>query len=307
MMIRPGQHISKLIVREVVSMGGFAIIVRVTTPDGREIALKIAKPDRAGDPFYAQKMANEVEVLRSLQDIEGVVRILPQSWERRPNEYLVVATELKWRPKFYAMEYLRGPSLEKHLKNVVRLAPAEAAAIGHKLALILNEVHKHGFAHNDIKANNILFRHRLVKGDQFVPVLIDFGIAVKYRKRALDSLTPTHSAPEVLDVALGEKPPETIEDSTRSDIWSLGVVLYQLIAGKLPFDGRTASGVRTSIRRHQMVALRKFQSDTPRYMEEVIMGKCLAEEVRYRPSAQELVETLAPFAQHQVQKVGRWS
>lgn len=299
--IRNGQRISRITVRETLSRGGFAIIVRCTTPEGQEIVLKIARPDKVGDPFFAIKLENEVRVLQKLSGIPGIVQILQQSWERKPNIYIAVAIELPNEPKYYAMELLRGPSLEKYAKSVKKIHSTAAAAIGRETAIILHEIHRKGVIHHDIKLDNIVFRHPLIRGNPYTPVLIDFGISEAATKKTFDGMAAPYTAPEKLEVVIGEKPPEHLVDLTKADIWGLGVVLYQIISGKLPFDGRDAKGVLTSIRRDRIERLRDRQRDVPRDVDDVILRDCLADKPQDRPTALELAHALEPFMENRVQ------
>lgn len=304
--IKRGQQISSLVIHDVISTGGMSTVVKAVTPDGREIALKIAKPDPPGDPYYSRMLNDEVDVLKQLE-LPGVIRILPMIWERRSNAYTAVALELRGSPRYYAMELLYGPSLENYLKRVKVVTPGEAAAIGFEVAKILHRIHLKGFVHNDIKIDNIVFRRPLSIKSPFRSTLIDFGVTEKQKHKSFEGLAPSYAAPEKLEVAQGSKPPEYIEDSTKTDMWSVGVVLYQALTGKLPFNGKNnIKSVLTSIRRRQIKEIRSRQPDIPPELEELIIADCFAENPHDRPTAKTLAIKLAPLASRDgVQKLQR--
>jgi serine/threonine protein kinase len=147
---------------------------------------------------------------------------------------------------FIATEFIDGESLRQHLKDK-RLALREVLEIGGQVASALSAAHAARIVHRDIKPENIM-----VRKDGIVKVL-DFGLAKlgeQEQKGALDAEAPTrvshHTAPGVLMGTVSYMSPEQArgkEVDERTDIWSLGVVLYEMIAGRLPFEGETIPDV----------------------------------------------------------------
>ena len=295
MPIRVGQRISQLVIREIISRGGQSTVVRAVpkTGKGAEVALKIAHPDIPGDPYFSQMLRNEVEILRHL-DIPGVVRILPMTWERRPT-YVAVALELHGSPSYYAMELLGGKSLRVLLRKKGRESAPETALIANRVASILDRLHENRMAHNDIKSDNVVFRRPIEKDIPPEPVLVDFGTATSLRRRDFDAATYFYTSPEKLEVVCGVKPPEAIEDATKSDVWSLGVMLYEMLTGRFPFAGKHAEGILTSIRRRQIAAIRDRQLSVSKEFEDLVVYHCLALKPAERPSARELATSLGLF------------
>ena len=135
------------------------------------------------------------------------------------------------------MELVRGPSLGMLLRDEGTLPVHRAAEIGEQMAAALSEAHRHGIVHRDIKPGNVL-----IAGDDRA-VLTDFGIAHLDGSTHLTSTglligSPSYLAPEV---AHGHSA------TPASDVWALGVTLYQAVEGTLPFDRPTPMSTLTAI------------------------------------------------------------
>ncbi len=133
---------------------------------------------------------------------------------------------------YIVMKYVHGESLAERMRRDGRLAPAEAGRLLHDLALALDSAHRDGVIHRDLKAENILIERGTGRA-----MLTDFGVALA---RSLDPVradasrvfgTPHYMSPEQ---ALGE-----LALDGRSDLYSLGVLGYYMVSGRLPFDGPT--------------------------------------------------------------------
>jgi serine/threonine protein kinase len=145
---------------------------------------------------------------------------------------------------YIVMEYIRGPSLAAYLRNLhgnnERMQPQHVARLLSKLAGALDYAHEQGVIHRDIKPGNILLHARTggsrsMFTDQLEPVITDFGLvrimhASTQTASGLVSGTPAYISPEQA---------QGIKVDHRSDIYSLGVVLYEILAGRVPFDGET--------------------------------------------------------------------
>lgn len=100
-------------------------------------------------------------------------------------------------------------------------------------------MHSKGYAHLDIKTNNILLREPLNDENLLQAVLVDFGAAQKAVRRAeVEAGALVYLPPERVRVMRGDAPPESVTDKAAADIYSLGIVLYRMLAGRLPFQGR---------------------------------------------------------------------
>lgn len=158
--------------------------------------------------------------------------------------------------------------------------PQQAAALIAEIAESLHAAHEQGFIHRDIKPANILI------DQQGRPLLTDFGIAtaLEESQKQINGTLP-YMSPEQLGEEL------TVGDP-RTDIWSLGVVLYELLTGKLPFDDSSPAMLCEQIRNHVPLPPRGINSDIPPALEAIVL-KCLAKapEERYE-TAEQLVHEL---------------
>ena len=163
---------------------------------------------------------------------------------------------------YLATEYIEGDTL-RHQIGRQALTIDEAIGIGIQIAMALEAAHEAGIIHRDIKPENIMLREDRFARDRFVKVL-DFGLA-KLTEPEAPSADPeavtipiTETSPGAVIGTSGYMSPEQTEGEhidTRSDIFSLGVVLYEMVAGEPPFKGRTDSHTRVSILEHEPVPL----------------------------------------------------
>ena len=186
---------------------------------------------------------------------------------------------------FFSMKYVEGPPLDRVLK-AGPLAIGDVISIGIDVARALSHAHSHGVMHRDIKPGNLL-------RDRDRVVLTDFGLA-----RPLDSEetgtmtesgdlvgTPLYMAPEQITA-------DVAKIDGRSDIWALGVTLYELLTQRPPFPGANAQSILNAILHKDPALLHKMRDDVPRDLEAVIL-KCLEKDLGRRYSgAAALLEDL---------------
>ena len=295
--IKTGYLIGGLKVVEVYpeGRGGMARVVRAAHRTGSEqdVALKISRIGPNQNYFFSA-IQKEVEVLQKL-DHRGVVRLARICDGKNP--FKQRAVEIVGSPWFFGMECLRGGSLEAYIRNVGPLPLNEAAAICYRVGQALNYIHHEGFAHNDVKPDNILFRRPLEPGEVIEPVLIDFGVAAKLVKPQVDG-SVVYMAPERLQEARDPSAPEMggAAETAKGDVWSIGILLYRLLVGREPFAGMTDRSITSAIQRAMPVPMARQRSDIPQDLDEFVVEGCLAKDPRVRVSMARFVGFIQRYA-----------
>ncbi len=259
------------------------------------VVVKITRVDEEHGDFFRATLENEVERLRRLKH-PGIVRLYPVQKTGLRNLPYMAQTSLPTRPWFSVMEYLAGGSLANLLEVQKQLDIGTALEIARSLASTLDYLHNLNQVHLDIKPENILFRESLQPGHEPQPVLIDFGIARTVGQAGLEAGTLQWSPPERIRYVRGDKPPElTVRPQPSMDIYALGMVLYTIIAGRLPFADRTRKGITTAILDGHPTAPSRYQPLVQRELDELIL-MMIAPDPAQRPTADAVARTLEDLA-----------
>lgn len=261
----------------------------------RRVVIKLSKQDENAD-FHKDTIYNESERLRQLRH-PGIVRSLQvQTDNRLPQAvYVAKASIGSSTPWFLVLEYLGGGSLAELLKSGPLELPL-ALKIMHSLAETLDYLHRFDLVHLDIKPENILFRQELTRGADVEPVFIDFGIARNTGQEGLEARTIHYAPPErVVPTRERMRPPESTPTLPRPqptmDIYSLGVVFYQMVTGRRPFEGRTNKSISSAILAGNPTLPSKYMPSLPPEVERLILQMLDHEPIK-RPTAAELVHQL---------------
>ena len=262
----------RYVVRSQVGTGGMATVYRGDdTVLDRTVAIKVMLPQYANDPAFAQRFKQEAQAAAALQN-PYIVQVYDWGRDTATSTYYIV------------MEYLRGTDLKTGIRSHGALAPRKVAQIGAQVCSALSVAHAHDIIHRDIKPQNIMIQPN---GDAKV---MDFGIA-----RAKNShLTQTNS---VLGTAHYVSPEQAQgkELGPTSDLYSLGVVMYEAATGKLPFDGEDAVSVALKQVNEYAVPPSQVNPNVDDALEAIIM-RCMSKDPRQRfQTADELRRVLNSY------------
>jgi formylglycine-generating enzyme required for sulfatase activity len=249
---------------EVLGVGGMGIVLRAEDPQLRRVvALKVLKPVLAAGQAARQRFRREAQATAALEH-DHVVAVYQVGEDRGL--------------PFLAMQLLHGESLAQRLEREGRLPAAEVARIGREVAEGLAAAHARGLIHRDIKPSNIW----LETGSGRVKVL-DFGLArvaedtVTLTQTGTIVGTPAYMAPEQ---ARGEAV------DARSDLFSLGCVLYQLTTGELPFHGPNVTAILHALAVNRPRPPHEINPEVPPALSDLVMCLLAKDPTGRPPSAQ---------------------
>jgi eukaryotic-like serine/threonine-protein kinase len=269
----PRTYMGRYELTHLVARGGMAQVYRaIDLQLDRPVALKVLFPELSVDKTFVERFRREAQAAANLSH-PNIVPVF--DWGEDDGVYFIV------------MEYIDGRSLSAVLRDPQKLAPNQIAQIGAGVAAALAFAHRHGVVHRDVKPGNIL-----ITPDGEVKVT-DFGIARAVNTE--ESLTQTGA---VMGTAAYFSP-EQAEGKTvdaRSDIYSLGVVLYEMAAGRPPFTGDSPVAVASKHVRDQPELPRVANSACPPALEAVIMKAMAKDPASRYGSAEELRADLLRFA-----------
>jgi serine/threonine protein kinase/tetratricopeptide (TPR) repeat protein len=247
----------------------------------RRVALKIAPRDRVTDLVWVERFLRQARALARI-DHPGVVRVYDRGLHARELPFVV-------------MEHLVGQDLAQVLRMRGRLALEQVLDLGEQIAAGLEATHAADVIHRDLKPSNIVL---LTDGKPTPRVkLVDFGISKLPAQEDLTGSrellgTAGYIAPELLDGAF--------EASAASDVYALGVILFELLAGRRPFREDAQSELLRAIRVEPPPSLRTLDQQVPRALDELIL-RMLAKSAAARPSAVEVslaLQKMAPVDPH---------
>jgi eukaryotic-like serine/threonine-protein kinase len=255
--------------------GTTAWVFAAENADGRRrAAIKVLRPELG--PERIAGLQAEAQLLATVKSDHVVERL--------------TAGEQDVRWTWYAMEHLQGrPLSDLGAWENVGSAP-RATAIAGQLAAALTALHRVEVVHGDVRPENVLLVHR--RGTRDWVKLIDFGSATRGGEPMRRTVTraselrgvPSYMSPE----QLSGRPYDA-----QTDVWSLGVVLYELVTGELPFTADTFDALVVAVLTAPVPSpSARAAFVVPRGLEEVIVA-CLEREPRARPSARDIARTLA--------------
>lgn len=239
--VAPGDRLGAYLIERELGRGGTATVylARDTRHD-RLVALKVLRAELSAS-LGAERFAREIAIAAQLSH----PHILPL----HDSGSLDLAPDT--RVLFYTMPYIEGRSLRERLRDEAQLPVDEVLRIARQVADALDHAHRHGVVHRDIKPENILLAGYQPRGGaagrepsgRVEAVVADFGIARAVDIAGAERLTETGLALGTPDYMSPEQGAGSARLDARSDIYALGVVVYEMLAGQLPFTGPSPQAI----------------------------------------------------------------
>ena len=255
---------------ELIGQGGMATIYRARdTKLGRDVAIKILRGEYGSDASFLARFQREAQAAAQLN---------------HPNVVAVFDYGQDPVGPYIVMELVTGGDLAGALRERGPLPPTVAASIGQQVADAIDAAHSRGIIHRDIKPSNVL----LSTGGRVK--VADFGIAQAFTDAQLTMTGVTMGSVHYFSPEQARGEPVT----AASDVYSTGLVLYEMLTGHRAFSGGTAAEVAMARLGGRIPSPMEVRPDVPAALDAIVRW-CLQPEVRARPSASELASSLGRF------------
>ncbi len=248
---------------EELGKGGMGRVYRVLDKKLKEeIALKLIKPEIASDKKTVERFSNELKIARKIGH-KNVARMFDLNEEKGTH--------------YITMEYVRGEDLKRLIRKIGQLSAGQAIPIAKQICEGLSEAHRLGVVHRDLKPQNVM----VDEGGN--ARIMDFGIARSLESKGITGAgvmvgTPEYMSPEQV---------EGKEAGQSSDIYSLGVILYEMVTGRVPFEGDTPFTIGVKHKSEMPKDPKELNEQIPGDLSSVIM-RCLEKdkEKRYQSAGE---------------------
>ena len=237
-----------------------------------KVALKLLRPEISSDEETVERFSNELKYARKIIH-KNVCRMFDLGEEEGTH--------------YITMEYVSGEDLKRMIRMMGRLSPGQAVSITRQVCEGLAEAHKLGVVHRDLKPQNIMIDR---EGNARI---MDFGIARSLKAKGITDGgiiigTPEYMSPEQVD---GK------DTDQRADIYALGVILFEMLTGKVPFEGDTPLSIAVKHKTEAPQDPRTLNAQVPLDLSQLIL-KCLEKDKKNRPqSAEEVLSQLSKIEQ----------
>jgi serine/threonine-protein kinase len=256
-----------------VGRGGNATLFGAVDPEGRRVAIKVLHPELAVS-VAADRFLREIRYAAKL-DHPHIARLLDSG----ESDYLL----------WFVMPYVPGDTLRQVMRRERTLPIDRAVLLATEILDALGHAHETGLAHRDIKPDNIVCSERGA-------ILVDFGIARAIATSGEDRVTRSGFVVGTEEYMSPEQASGLPDIDGRTDIYSLGVVLFEALAGRPPFSAASAAAVLDMQQHAAPPDLRKLRRDVPRALSDAVMKSLAkARDARWQ-TASDMRQALLPFA-----------
>jgi protein kinase/serine/threonine-protein kinase len=233
---------------EELGKGGMGKVYRVLDKELKEeVALKLIKPEIASDKKTLERFSNELKLARKISH-KNIGRMY-ELMEEKGTRYIT-------------MEYVPGEDLKRLIRKIGQFSTGKTVSIAKQVCEGLAEAHRLGVVHRDLKPQNVMV------DEEGNARILDFGIARTIKGKGITGAgvmvgTPEYMSPEQAEVK---------EVDQRSDIYSLGVILYEMVTGRIPFEGETPLGIAMKHKSEMPKDPREINSQLPEDLSRVILA-----------------------------------
>lgn len=267
---------------EKIGEGGMAIVYKARDNKlSRLVAVKILKVEFANNKDISDKFKKEATAIANFSDA-NIVNVLDVGHEEEGNI------------DYFVMEYVDGKTLKDLIVENGKLNYTVAISIGIQIAKALECAHRNNIIHRDVKPQNIL-----VTGNGLVKVT-DFGIAKSSTSATITNTTTIMGSAHYLSP---EQAKGTFVD-LRSDIYSLGIVLYEMVTGLLPFDGESPVTIALKHIQSEPIEPKKYNTSIPDSLNNLIMKSISKESVNRYQNCRELINDLQKIKENPNTPIG---
>jgi serine/threonine protein kinase/Flp pilus assembly protein TadD len=258
---------------EELGKGGMGRVYKVFDKKIKEkVALKLLRPEISADEETVERFSNELKYARKIIH-KNVCRMFDLGEEEGTH--------------YITMEYVSGEDLKSMIRMMGRMSPGQTVSIARYVCEGLAEAHKLGVVHRDLKPQNIMIDR------EGKARIMDFGIARSLKAKGITGAgiiigTPEYMSPEQV---------EGKEVDQRSDLYSLGVILYEMLTGRVPFEGDTPLSIAVKHKTEAPQDPRTLNAQLPLDLSQLIL-KCLEKDEKKRPqNAEEILSQLSRIEQ----------